>query len=232
MITGFCPTSSVQPKQNLDDDKSETWHHPCHWSSLMVLIIITITIIIIITIIITITIIAIVSYSQCSFWIRKSLPHDCLLLPPKPQEYSECHQYNSYRHETEAKKLTKKILCTFSPRFRIIGGNFTTLPQVRWEWQKLKMNLLCLFPQVVQVQFQPQLQPFSSSHLAPSVVQGEWLRDDQCGQDVPPQRGRLWSRLRKFWNSFNGETSPSLGADDDISWTEKFHARSWHTIFG
>ena len=97
----------------------------------MVLIIITITIIIIITIIITITIIAIVSYSQCSFWIRKSLPHDCLLLPPKPQEYSECHQYNSYRHETEAKKLTKKILCTFSPRFRIIGGNFTTLPQVR-----------------------------------------------------------------------------------------------------
>ena len=34
-----------------------------------------------------------------------------------------------------------------------------------------------------------------------------------------------------FWNSINGEISPSSGADDDISWTEKFHARSWHTYF-
>ena len=34
----------------------------------------------------------------------------------------------------------------------------------------------------------------SMTHLAPPVVQGEWLRDDQRGQDVPSQRGRLWSR--------------------------------------
>ena len=76
MITGLRPTSSVQSKQNLDDDKSKTWHHSCHWSSLMVLIIIIITIIMIIITIIIITIILIVSYSQCSFWISKSLPHD------------------------------------------------------------------------------------------------------------------------------------------------------------
>ena len=54
-----------------------------------------------------------------------------LLLAPKPQEYNQCHQYHLHRQRTEPKKLTKKILCTFSPRFRIIGGNFTTLPQVR-----------------------------------------------------------------------------------------------------
>ena len=43
----------------------------------------------------------------------------------------------------------------------------------------------------------------SMTHLSPPVVQGEWLRDDQRGQDVPSQRGRLWSRLSTFSTKWN-----------------------------